>query len=184
MPLDSLHDVREEPLALRNEAVLPHLVGDKTDEVGREQDLFDRARVRETWRWDLEALDEALEHILVEMLDILQQPDLLLGGVIVDVGEAIRAAVAWNAFLAVVRDGDRTRVGGLTLLRHHHKLVHRCSVVRGADSVYASRAMSTLMATSIDGGDTIRGAVGAWRICQSQVGSKCRREWRLVGASA
>ena len=72
MPLDSLHDVREEPLALRNEAVLPHLVGDKTDEVGREQDLFDRARVRETWRWDLEALDEALEHILVEVLDILQ----------------------------------------------------------------------------------------------------------------
>ena len=65
MRLDSLHDVRKEPLTLRNETILPHLVGDETDQVCREEDLLDSRRTRQARRGDLQSTDEAVENVLV-----------------------------------------------------------------------------------------------------------------------
>ena len=86
MRLNGLHDVCKEAFALLNETVLPHLVGNETDKVGREQDLLDHWGARRAWRGDLESADEILEDVLVEMLDILHEPYLLFGGIVVDVG--------------------------------------------------------------------------------------------------
>lgn len=43
--LNSLHNVCQEPLTLRYEFVLPHLVHNQTDEVGREQHFIKAWRV-------------------------------------------------------------------------------------------------------------------------------------------
>lgn len=71
MTLDCLHDIREEPFALRDEAVLPHLIGDETDKVGGEQDLLDGGGIGKTRGWYLQSPHKAVQDILVQPLDVL-----------------------------------------------------------------------------------------------------------------
>ena len=135
MRLDGLHDVRKEPLTLRNETILPHLVGDQANKVSREQDLLDMRRVVETGSRDLQATNETIKNILVQMSNVLHETNLLLGGIIIDIRQPVGCTESRETIFAVVGDGDGTGVGCLTSLGHDHELVSRGPVINGAERV-------------------------------------------------
>ena len=120
MRLDSLHDIRQESLALLNEAVLPHLVCNETDKIGGEKDLLNNRRIGGARRGDLESADKPVKNILIEVLDVLHEPNLLLGRVVVDVRQTVGCAEPRKTIVRIVRDGHRARIRSLAALRHHH----------------------------------------------------------------
>lgn len=122
MGLNGLHDVRKEALALRNESVLPHFVGDEADEIGREKHFLRRGYVRRVGYRHLEAADETLQNVLIQTKGIIQQFDLLLRGVVVNVREVSSANVG-HEIEAVVCDRHGTWVVELIALDSKHELV-------------------------------------------------------------
>jgi hypothetical protein len=85
MRLDGLHHIREEPFALGDQPVFPHLVRDQTDKVCREENFLHRGWVSQAWSRNLETSDETVEDILVQTSDVLHESDLLFGRIIHDI---------------------------------------------------------------------------------------------------
>ena len=155
MRLDSLHDVRKEPLTLRNETILPHFVGDQANKVSREQDLLDMRRVVETGGGDLQATNETIKNILVQMSNVLHETNLLLSGIIVNIRQPVGCTESRKTIFAIVCDRDGTRIGCLTSLSHDHKLISRGPVINRAERVDTSGRVSSLMTTGSNSGCTI-----------------------------
>lgn len=83
MSLNRLHNIGQETFAFLDETIFPHLVGDQTNEIGREQDFLDRGRIRETGCWNLQTTDEAIEDVLLQTFRVLHELDLLFRRVLV-----------------------------------------------------------------------------------------------------
>lgn len=82
------------------------------------------------------------------MFDILHETDLLLGRIVItDTRKAI--IVELEVAVAVVSDGNRTRIQSLVPPDIQHDFVGRCTVIQRSKAVNASRAVSSLMTTTL-----------------------------------
>lgn len=93
------------------------------------------------------------------MSDILHETNLLLSRIIVDIRQSIGSTESREPILAIIRNGNGSRVSCLTPLGHDHELVLRRSVVDGANRVNTSGTVSSLMTTVGQGGCTVRVSV-------------------------
>ncbi|KAI3483202.1 hypothetical protein L1887_53982 [Cichorium endivia] len=146
--LDRLHHVGQEALRFAHQAVLPHLVGHQRDEVRWEQHLLGRRRVLQARSRHLEESDESVEHVLVQLLLVLQDADDLLGRVVLVVLFVVAVALAAESgdLVSVQAKGDRdVAVGGCgAALGGHHGLF----VLVAAERLVAPRSRLAVAARS------------------------------------